>query len=78
MKTQRTFQRDASPLLVGKVVTGAGLTVLCLLLWLVLGWQWALLYYVLCLAYILWGLVGDAPEVRHLLAERLRERLRHA
>ena len=78
MKTQRTFQPDASPQLVGYVVTGACLTLLCLLLWLVMGWKWALLYYVLCLACYFWDLVGRAPEVRQLLTECLRERMRHA
>lgn len=78
MRTQRTFQPNASQQLVSYVVKGACLTLLCLLLWFLFGWQWALLYYVLCLAYMLWGLVGRAPEVRHLLAERLRERMRHA
>lgn len=78
MKAQRTFQPNASQQLVSYVVTGAGLTLLCLVLWLVLGWKWALLYYALCLAYHFWDLVGRAPEVRQLLAECLRERMRHA
>lgn len=77
MRTQRTYQPNASQQLVCYVVKGVSLTLLCLLLWFLFGWKWALLYYGLCLAYIFWGLVGDAPELRHLLAERLRGRLRH-
>ena len=69
MRTQRTFQRDASPLLVGYIVIGASSVFLDLLIWLAMGWKWAALFWVLCVAHAFWKLVGSAPEVQDLVAD---------
>ena len=69
MKAQRTLYRDPSPTQVAYVVTGACATFLCLLVWLLFGWQLALLLYLGGTAHAFWQLVGSTPEVQDLVAD---------
>lgn len=77
MKTQRTFQPDASPALAAYVVLGACATLLCLVVWLLAGWQLALLLFLGVTAHLVWKLVLSTPEVRSLASDRW-QKVRHA